>query len=158
MSKRGRPGNEDVNRAFKRFKQPGKETDTAECLSCGKQRAWNPTRLAEHLINCASYQGTQNENGESQCVPVMKKQATISLNAISPLQMLKIQKSLAFACYMDGLPFDAFEKFKTLPTSLLSIHGGLKFPSRGRIATKLLDGKRLQCAMFELSILLDGCC
>ena len=149
MSKRGRPANEDVSRAFKRFKQPGKEIETGECLSCGKKRAWNPTRLAEHLINCASYQEKQDENGDSQCV--MKKQATISLHTITSLQMLKIQKNLAFACYMDGLPFDAFDKSKTLPMSILSIHGGLKFPSRERIATRLLDGKTLQPAIFELS-------
>ena len=65
--------------------------------------------------------------------------------------MLKIQKKLAFACYMDDLPFDAFDKSKTLPMSILSIHGGLKFPSRERIATRLLDGKTLQPAIFELS-------
>ena len=32
-----------------------KSRSTAKCLSYRKQRAWNPTRLAEHLINCASY-------------------------------------------------------------------------------------------------------
>lgn len=140
MSKRGRPANEDVNQAFKRFKQPNKETDTAECLSCGQQRAWNPTRLAEHLVDCASYQDKQDKNGDNR--RQIAKQATISLNAITSLQMLKIQKSLALCCYMDGLPFNAFDgKSKRLPKSILLIHGGVKFPSRERIATRLLDGK-----------------
>jgi hypothetical protein len=143
MSTRGRPANEDVSRAFKRFKEAEKGTDTAECLSCGQKRAWNPTRLAEHLISCASYQEKQDKNGESPARE-MKKQATISMNAISPPQMLKIQKQLALSCYRDGLPFDAFNAtHKRLPRCILLIHGGVKFPSPKRIATRLLDGKEL---------------
>jgi hypothetical protein len=139
MPKRGRPANEEVNRAFKRVKDADRQTDTAECLFCMKKRAWNPSRLAEHLLNCEAYQEKEACN---DTVTGSKKQTTISLNAISPLQMLKIQKDLALSCYMDGLSFSAFDaKLKRLPKSILLIHGGIKFPSKTRIATRLLDGK-----------------
>ena len=142
MSKRGRPANAEIARAFKRVKDTDKqiESDTAECLFCRQKRAWNPTRLAERLLGCEAHHEKDKEGNNDV---VVKKQTTIALNAISMPQMLKIQKNLALSCYMDGLPLSAFDaKLKRLPKAILLIHGGMKFPSTKRIVTRLLDGRR----------------
>ena len=143
MSKRGRPADEEVLRAYKRYWREDKDSDWSKCLGCGREQSWNTTALAEHLLDCDSYKKQLEEREKSQS---KRKQATINFHAITPSWMLHIQKSLAFACYMDGLPFNAYDlKNKHLPHAILLIYSGIKFPSIKRIATKLLDGKNLLC-------------
>jgi hypothetical protein len=52
------------------------------------------------LESVASGKAYQEKEACNDTVTGSKKQPTISLNAISPLQMLKIQKDLALSCYM----------------------------------------------------------
>jgi hypothetical protein len=122
---RGRQSSIQHTRAFQKLPD-GK----AKCKQCHWTAVWQSNNLTRHLLACPSLSQPQQ----------LSIRETLNIHKpLRPLEEQQFKQAITMACYCDGLPFRAFEKGSALRKAFHLINPLLPLPTRGDIATKLLD-------------------
>ena len=137
MPKTGRPSNQEVQRTFIKFSKIGKKSDFGRCSLCGWERAWHSTDLQKHLNECEKYLIRKSETPSTE--GTMKQVVQSRIVPIGLPSSRAIRRAIAYACYMQNLPFNAFDKGKPLRIAFEIGNPAFKsFPSKQELATTLL--------------------